>query len=106
MNCGVGRRHGRMLKNMGIKSAYDLCRADDSWIKRRLSIVGLRMVKELKGTPCFPLDQGASRKKNICTSRSFGKSVTTIDELKEAVSNYASNCAYKLRKQKKRCKSN
>ena len=97
---GVGRRHGRMLKNMGIKSAYDLCRADDSWIKRRLSIVGLRMVKELKGTPCFPLDQGASRKKNICTSRSFGKSVTTIDELKEAVSNYASNCAYKLRKQK------
>ncbi|MGC6470993.1 MAG: Y-family DNA polymerase [Flavobacteriales bacterium] len=97
---GVGRRHGRMLKNMGINSAYDLCRADDSWIKRRLSVVGLRMVKELKGTPCFPIEQNASRKKNICTSRSFSKSITTIDELKEAVSNYASNCAYKLRKQK------
>lgn len=97
---GIGRRHGRMLKNMGINSAYDLCCADDSWIKRRLSVLGLRMVKELKGIPCIPLQQDASRKKNICTSRSFGKHITTISELKEAVSNYASNCAYKLRKQK------
>lgn len=97
---GIGRRHGRMLKNMGINSAYDLCCADDSWIKRRLSVLGLRMVKELKGIPCIPLEQDASRKKNICTSRSFGKHITTISELKEAVSNYASNCAYKLRKQK------
>ncbi|MEC8610514.1 MAG: Y-family DNA polymerase [Bacteroidota bacterium] len=97
---GVGRRHARMLNNMGIKNAYDLCRADDSWIKRRLSVVGLRMVKELKGTPCFLLEKEASKKKNICTSRSFGKSIATINELKEAVSNYASNCAYKLRKQK------
>lgn len=97
---GVGRRHARMLKSVGILSAYDLCCADDSWIKRRLSVVGLRMVKELRGTPCFPLEQNASRKKNICTSRSFSKAITSLEELKEAVSNYTSNCAYKLRKQK------
>ena len=97
---GVGRRHGRMLKNMGINTAHDLCRAEESWVKRRLSVVGLRMVKELKGIPCFPLDENSSRKKNICTSRSFGKKVTDIKDLKESLSNYASNCAYKLRKQK------
>lgn len=97
---GIGRRHAHMLKNMGIKTAYDLCKAEESWVKRRLSVVGLRMVKELKGIPCFPLEEHASRKKNICTSRSFGKKVTHIEELKESVSNYASNCAYKLRKQK------
>jgi len=97
---GIGRQHARMLQNMGIKTAHDLCRADDSWIKRRLSVVGLRMVKELKGIPCFPLEESASLKKNICTSRSFGKSIQHKDELKEVVSNYASSCAYKLRKQK------
>ena len=97
---GVGRRHARKLNDVGIKTAYDLCRADDSWIRRRLSVVGLRMVKELRGVPCFPLEESAARKKNICTSRSFGKAISTIEGLKEAVGNYATNCAYKLRKQK------
>ena len=97
---GVGRRHARMLESVGIKTAYDLCRADDSWIRRRLSVVGLRMVKELRGIPCFPLEESASRKKNICTSRSFGKAVKQMEDLKEALSTYASTCAYKLRKQK------
>ena len=96
---GVGKRHARKLNDVGIKTAYDLCRADDSWIRRRLSVVGLRMVKELRGTPCFPLEEQASKKKNICTSRSFGKSISNIEGLKEAVSNYANSCAYKLRKQ-------
>ena len=96
---GVGRRHARKLNDVGIKTAFGLCRADDSWIKRRLSVVGLRLVKELRGTPCFPLEKQAGKKKNICTSRSFGKNINSIEGLKEAVSNYANSCAYKLRKQ-------
>ena len=96
---GVGRRHARKLNDVGIKTAYDLCRADDSWIRRRLSVVGLRMVKELRGVPCFPLEKQVSKKKNICTSRSFSKCIGNIEGLKEAVSNYANRCAYKLRKQ-------
>ena len=96
---GVGRRHARKLNDVGIKTAYDLCRADDSWIKRRLSVVGLRLVKELRGTLCFALKKRASKKQNICTSRSFSKSISNIEELNEAVSNHANSCAYKLRKQ-------
>ena len=96
---GIGIRYARLLNDVGIKTAYDLCRADDSWVRRRLSVVGLRIVKELRGAPCFPLEEQANKKKNICTSRSFGRSVSNIEELKEAVSNYANSCAYKLRKQ-------
>ncbi|MEC8273656.1 MAG: Y-family DNA polymerase [Bacteroidota bacterium] len=96
---GVGRRHARKLNNVGIKTAYDLCQADNSWVKRHLSIVGLRMVKELRGTACFPLEERGNKKKNICTSRSFSKSISNVERLKEAVSNYANSCAYKLRKE-------
>ena len=96
---GVGRKHARKLNDVGIKTAYDLCQADNSWVKRHLSIVGLRMVKELRGTACFPLEERGSKKKNICTSRSFSKSISNIEGLKVAVSNYANSCAYKLRKQ-------
>jgi DNA polymerase V len=97
---GVGRKHASFLKNVGINTAYDLCNADNSWIKRHLSVIGLRMVKELRGTPCFGLEENTKQKKNICTSRSFGKKVNKLEELKESVSSFASDCAYKLRQQK------
>lgn len=97
---GIGRRHAQSLKSSGVHTAFDLCQAEDSWIRLKLSVVGLRMVKELRGTPCFPLEESSSRKKNICTSRSFGKEVKTIEELREAISSFANTCAYKLRQQK------
>lgn len=97
---GVGRKHASFLKNIGINTAYDLCSADNSWIKKHLSVIGLRMVKELRGTPCFDLEENAKQKKNICTSRSFGKKINTLEELKESVSSFASDCAHKLRQQK------
>lgn len=97
---GVGRKHSAFLKNVGIYTAYDLCKADSSWIKRHLSIVGLRMVKELKGIPCLELEENAKHKKNIYTSRSFGKKINSLQEMMESVSSFASDCAYKLRQQK------
>jgi len=97
---GVGRQNAKRLQRVGIKTAFDLCQADDSWIKRNLSIVGLRMVKELRGEPCIPLESQKARRKNICTSRSFGKEVVELSELKEAVSTFTANCALKLRQEK------
>ena len=97
---GVGRRYAEFLSSKGIYTAYDLTLKNDYWVKRNLSINGLRMVKELKGIPCYALENSTSRKKNICTSRSFGRKVKDFDELKEAVASYATGCAMKLRKEK------
>jgi DNA polymerase V len=97
---GVGPKHAAFLKKVGINTAYDLCSADDSWIKRHLSVIGLRMAKELRGTPCFALEESAKQKKNICTSRSFGQKIDNLEELKESISTFANDCAYKLRQQK------
>ena len=88
---------------MGIHNASQLCQLDDNWIRRNLTVRGLKLVKELKGIPCFPLQEIAPRKKNICTARSFSKEIDTLQELKEAVSNYANTCAKKLRKEKSAC---
>jgi DNA polymerase V len=49
---------------------------------------------------CLELDEVAPPKKNICTSRSFGKKVNTFDELRKATASYAAKCAKKLRQQK------
>ena len=96
---GIGRQYARFLSKNGFETAFDLVNANESWIKRNMSVNGLRMVKELKGIPCYALSTN-HQEKNICTSRSFGMDVVTYEELMEAIASYASTCALKLRKQK------
>ncbi|MFC5271395.1 Y-family DNA polymerase [Adhaeribacter terreus] len=97
---GVGRQYAKFLINYGIATAYKLKHTNDSWIKKHLSVVMLRTVKELRGEPCADLELEPGKKKEICTSRSFGKPVKEFDELLEAASTHAGKCAFKLRKQK------
>lgn len=96
---GIGRQYSRLLHRFGIKTALDLISLDDKWIQKYLTVVGLKLVNELRGKPSIDLELVRPNKKNICTSRSFGKMATDLATVQQAVSNYASSCAYKLRKQ-------
>lgn len=96
---GVGRRYALFLRSWGINTAWDLRRMPEGWVKENMTVVGLRLQKELKGEPCIPMEHNPQKKKEICTSRSFGTMVTELDELKQAVSMYATRCAEKLRMQ-------
>jgi DNA polymerase V len=96
---GVGRRYALFLRSWGINTAWDLRRMPEGWVKENMTVVGLRLQKELKGEPCIPLEDQPQKKKEICTSRSFGTMVTELDELQQAVSMYATRCAEKLRTQ-------
>ena len=96
---GVGQRYALFLRSWGINTAWDLRRMPEGWVKDNMTVVGLRLQKELKGEPCIPMEHNPQKKKEICTSRSFGTMVTELDELKQAVSMYATRCAEKLRTQ-------
>ena len=96
---GVGRRYALFLRSWGINTAWDLRRMPEGWVKDNMTVVGLRLQKELKGEPCIPLENQPQKKKEICTSRSFGTMVMELDELQQAVSMYATRCAEKLRTQ-------
>ena len=97
---GIGRRNAQKLAGFGIYTAKDLSNAADAFVKKHLTIVGLRTVKELRGEPCIELELVPENKQNICTSRSFGKPVTSLELLHEATASYAARCAAKLRRQK------
>ncbi len=96
---GIGRRYSVFLKQRGIKTALQLREIDDGWIQKHLSIVGLRIVHELRGIPCYTLEEHPPKKQNICNARSFGSSQDAIEPISEAVATFAARCAEKLRKQ-------
>jgi DNA polymerase V len=69
---GVGSRFSKMLREQGIETALDLRDAPDDWVRARMTVVGLRTVKELRGEACIPLEITPPNKKLITVSRSFG----------------------------------
>jgi len=96
---GVGQRYAEMLKLYDIQTAYELTQRSDSWIQKHMSIMGLKVVKELRGIPCFKLATAWQQKKSICISRTFGEEVSHFNQLAQALSTYAAMCSEKLRKQ-------
>ena len=97
---GIGKGYTKILEQKGIKTAYDLTKIEEEWIKKYMSVMGLKLVQELKGVSCFPIVKNTPAKRNICTSRSFGIPTKEYKQLSEAISTFAARCSEKLRKQK------
>ncbi|MBP1616151.1 MAG: dinB 1 [Bacteroidetes bacterium] len=97
---GIGRRSAPKLVKQGVETAYDFTQLSGSWVRKNMSVVGERIWKELRGESCIDMEDVAPAKKQVCTSRSFGKMITDFDTLSEAVSTHASTCASKLREEK------
>ena len=96
---GIGRRISKQLTDGGIKTVQDLVRMDVATIRKGWSVVLERTVRELQGTPCIGLDDAPAPKKEIASTRSFGHAVTELSDLTQAVTEFASRAAEKVRKQ-------
>ncbi|KQS91671.1 Y-family DNA polymerase [Chryseobacterium sp. Leaf394] len=99
---GIGRQLSKKLVGWGCKTAYDFTQLDDYTVQKELSIVGLRLKKELSGLNYLDLEE-TERKKAIATTRSFAKDEYLYENLCERVSTYATRCAEKLRREGSYC---
>lgn len=97
---GIGRRISQKLTRLGVHSAYDLTLCDDNWVRKQLSVIGLRTVMELRGISCLEFDAFSETKQSITCSRSYGKPVNTLEGVWEATAHYTARAAEKLRSQK------
>lgn len=99
---GIASGREEKLKKLGITTAKQLRDANPKEIRKHLTVIGERIVYELRGVSCLPLEVFVQPKKNIMSSRSFGRIVTRCEDLEEAVANYAARACEKMRKQKSR----
>ena len=101
---GIGRKMKLHLDALGIKSAMDLAKADPWTLRKKFSIVIEKTARELSGMPCLELDEPDPPKQEICCSRMFGKRLTELQPIKEAVATYMMRASEKLRAQNSLCK--
>ena len=99
---GIGRKYSQRLQAYKVFTAYDFVNLHDDWVRKQMSVVGLRLKHELEGKPTLSLDT-VQNKKAIATTRSFDKMYEDFDTIKERISTFAISCAEKLRRQNSCC---
>lgn len=97
---GVGGAYARKIFDMGITNGWELATMSEAWAHRFLGgVVGVRLIKELRGEEAVDMKEELVEKRMIATTRMFGSTVTDINDIKEAVATYTSRAAEKLRRQ-------
>ena len=102
---GVGKQLSKFYIKNGIYNAKQLKNASNTWIKKTKNVLSSRTAMELRGVPCIEIETKQAKRKSCCVSRSFGKKVEKIRELKESVTSYCLNAAEKIRSESLVCKS-
>lgn len=95
---GIGRKNARRLAACGVHTALDLKGQDDDWVRRNLTVTGLRTVLELRQIPCIALEDAPPPVRSLVCSRSFGTRIESLESLEEAISAYVQRAGEKLRR--------
>lgn len=103
---GVGLKSQAKLKNIGIHTAYDLkTYNNEKQILKLLTKTGRQIQDELKGISCINLELETKNKKQIVSSKSFGRNILIKSEIREALSSHITRAAEKLRRQNSTCQN-
>ena len=97
---GIGSKHAKRLKKIGIFTAYEFTQLPEEWVRKNMTVVGVRIWNELKGQPSIEFKTMPKPKKGIGTSKSFGKKIEDLGMIQEACSYYISEVSEVLRNQK------
>ncbi|WP_179188695.1 Y-family DNA polymerase [Kiloniella majae] len=96
---GISRRLTPKLQALGIYSALDLASADPKRIRSGFNVVLERMVHELNGISCLTVEEVVPARKSIFVSRGFGRYLSDISLIQQAVASHATRAGEKLRGQ-------
>lgn len=100
---GIGRRLALKLRTMGITTAWDLASYDAASLRRKFGVTIERTSRELQGISCLGLSDGPPPKQAICSSKMFGRKLTKLEPIRQAMATYISRAAEKLRAQQSLC---
>lgn len=95
---GIGRASQAKLAAFGCRTAADVASLDPKLARQTLTVVGERIIDEMRGTPCVELEAVAPSRKGCAVTRSFAGRVDDLDMMQEAVATHATRLGEKLRR--------
>ena len=96
---GIGSRTSAKLNQLGIHTVWDLASQPSKRIQAQFNVMVARTILELNGIGCMSLEEVTPDKQQIVCSRSFSRKLTDFSELSEALAEYCTRAAEKLRHQ-------
>ena len=101
---GIGRQYATKLQANGVMNAYDFVMLPDAYVRKLMSVVGLRLKHDLEGKSSIDFEE-VKDKQNIACTRAFEARITDKKEMRERISTYTGVVAEKLRKDNLHCNS-
>lgn len=95
---GIGRQHSKRLQAMNIYTAYQFTQLHDDWVRKHMTVQGLRLKHDLQGVSSIDFE-ALQPKKSIAVTRSFETMYTAKADIAERVATFVASCGEKLRKQ-------
>ena len=86
---GVGGASAAKLAAAGVTTAAQLRDLDPRQARAFLTVVGERLIWELRGVSCLPLELEPPPRQGIAVTRCFGRLITKLEEALEAIRTYA-----------------
>ena len=93
---GIGRKWSKKLKMIGVESIGQFVMLNDGLVRKMMNVNGLKTKMEILGMYCHPIQPIPKLKRNVASTRSFGKDVGDFDQLAEAMYTYIKNGVKKL----------
>ncbi len=94
---GIGGASQTKLAAFGCRTAADVAALDPKLARKALTVVGERIIHELRGEPCIDLEAVAPTRKGCAVTRSFAGRVDDLDMMLEAIAAHATRLGEKLR---------
>jgi DNA polymerase V len=96
---GVGAASARKLRALGCDTVADVAAVDPRPARKALTVVGERLIYELRGMPCVDLETVAPTRKGCAVTRSFSRRIEDLDTMQQAVAAHATRLGEKLRRE-------
>jgi DNA polymerase V len=94
---GIGPRSAMRLKDLGINTAYTLKISEPKEIREHLNLFPARTVRELNGIKCLGMEVTERSNKSIAHTRTFGHTVSSFEEVRNAIFYFTTRALEKMR---------
>ncbi len=95
---GIGPASQEKLQAIGCRTVADVRDLDPKLARNGLTVVGRRIVHELRGDTCLDLEAVAPTRKGCAVTRSFSRRVEDLATMEQAVATHATRLGEKLRR--------